>query len=224
MHLSSRQIVAAVMLCAAFGLSGCRGFQYGHIVSPEKTDMVGSHDAGSAVYKPLVEESVAKLLGRCSNSPAIDANGLPIPSTVCFLGIENHSSEELGDFKEHLYELIDARVSQSPQFASLSRRVVEAALYETELRPDALFVPVNMQRFTSMLHANDQPVEYLLFAKLTSGTTDRNSSSQRDYLLTLEMIDTRNNTSFKEQAEIRKGYHKSALHRLGSYNWFPGNH
>ncbi|MEM7474687.1 MAG: penicillin-binding protein activator LpoB [Planctomycetota bacterium] len=234
MHLSSKrayQAICALSLVSAIVFVGCRGFQYGHLVKSDKPDMVGSHSAGSAVYKPLVEESVAKLLGRCTVVPAsmqVDAMGnplpgtAPIPRTVCFVGVENHSSEELGDFKEHLYELIDTRISQSPSFAPLSRRVVESALYETRLRPDSLFVPANMQLFTDVLARGGQPVDYLLFAKLTSGTTDRNSSSQRDYLLTLEMIDTRTATSFKEQAEIRKGYHKSPLSRWSSYNIFPG--
>lgn len=206
--------------------TGCRGFQYGHLVRPEKQDLVGSHSAGSEVYRPLVEESVAKLLGSCEVTPASAAfgpDGLPMPRRVCFVGVENASSEELGDFKEHLYELIDSKVSQSPSFAPLSRRVVESALYETRLRPDSLFVPANMQLFTSVLQRDGQPVDYLLYAKLTSGTTERNSSSQRDYLLTLEMVDTHTGTSLKQQAEIRKGYHKSPLGRLASYNIFSGN-
>ena len=80
-----------------------------------------------------------------------------------------------------------------------------------------------MQLFTSVLQRDGQPVDYLLFAKLTSGTTERNASSQRDYLLTLEMVDTRTGTAVKEQAEIRKGYHRSPLSRFSSYNIFSGN-
>lgn len=203
--------------------TGCRGFQYGHLVRPDKQDMVGSHAAGSEVYKPLVEESVAKLLGSCNVPMGVSPEGLPVPAQVCFVGVENCSSEELGDFHEHLYELIDARVSQSQNFAPLTRRVVDAALTETRLRPDSLLVPSNMQLFTSVLGRGGQPVDYLLFAKLTSGTTERNASSQRDYLLTLEMVDTRSGTSHKEQAEIRKGYHRSPASRFASYNIFSGN-
>ncbi len=195
-------------------------------MNPEKQDLVGSHSAGSEVYRPLVEESVAKLLGSCETVPltagSIAPDGTPLPRRVCFVGVENCSAEELGDFREHLYEMIDARVSQSPSFAPLSRRVVEAALHETRLRPDSLIVPDNMRLFTSVLQQNGQPVDYLLFAKLTSGTTERNASSQRDYLLTLEILDTHSLQSFKQQAEIRKGYHKSPLGRFSSFNIFPG--
>lgn len=220
-------LASALVLTVCIGInSGCRGFQYGHLVRPEKQDMVGSHSAGSEVYKPLVEESVAKLLGACEVAPAsamVPPDGMPMPRQVFFVGVENASSEELGDFKEHIYELIDARISQSPAFAPLSQRVVEAALKESRQRPDQLFMPNEMRLFTSVLERQGQPIDYMLFAKLTSGTTDRNSSSQRDYLLTLEMVDTRTLTSIKEQAELRKGYHKSPWGRLSSYNIFSGN-
>ena len=215
--------LAGLLLLASLG---CRGFQYGHLVRPEKSDLVGSHAAGSEVYKPLVAESVGKLLGACEVTPAsasFDANGMPVPRQVCFVGIENHSSEELGDFKEHLYELIDTEINQSPSFVPLSRRVVETALRETRLRPDSLLQPDNMQLFTSVLNRDGQPIDYLLFAKLTSGTTERNASSQRDYLLTLELVDTRTGIPIKQQAEIRKGYHKSPWGRFSSYNIFSGN-
>ncbi len=221
------------ILVVGLSLAGCRGLQYGHLVRPDKQDMVGSHAAGAEVYKPLIQECVAKLLGACE-APAtvsqLGPDGMPLagmapaaPYRVCFVGVENASSEELGDFKEHIYELIDAQISQSPSFAPLSRRVVDAALFETRLRPDSLFVPDNMRLFTSVLQRDGQPVDYLLYAKLTSGTTQRNSSSQRDYLLTLEMVNTHTGTASKQQAEIRKGYHRSPLGRLASYNIFSGN-
>lgn len=215
------------LLGLALASVGCRGFQYGHLVRPEKQDMVGSHAAGSAVYRPLVDEAVAKLLGDCEVAPAaavLDPNGMPLAKRVCFVGLENHSAEELADFREHLYELIDTRVNQSPSLQPLSRRVVDAALKETRLRPDSLFIPDNMQLFASILQRDGQPVDYLLFAKLTSGTTERNASSQRDYLLTLEMVDVNtHHTVSKQQAEIRKGYHRSPWGRLASYNIFSGN-
>lgn len=215
-----------LVAAATLTLCGCRGFQYGHLVRSDHADLVGSHSAGAEVYKPLVAESVSKLLGACEVTPAsaiLGPEGMTLPRRVCFVGVENCSSEELGDFKEHIYELIDSQVSQAPEFSLLSRRVVEAALVETRLRPDSLLVPRNMQLFTSVLQRDGQPVDYLLYAKLTSGTTERNSSSQRDYLLTLEMVDTRTGHSNKQQAEIRKGYHRSPLGRLSSYNIFSGN-
>jgi hypothetical protein len=203
---------------------GCRGYQYGHLVKPDATDMVGSHNAGSEVYKPLIEESVGKLLGACEVVPAGAAfgpDGLPLSRKVCFIGVENKSAEELGDFKEQIYQLIDTEINRAGTFQAISRRMVDSALHETRLRPDALLVPNNMQLFTAVLQRDGQPVDYLLYATLTSGTTERNSSSQRDYLLTLEMVDTRTGAYVKEDATIRKGYHRSALGKLANYSLFP---
>ena len=42
---------------------GCRGYQYGHLIKNDQPDMVGSHSAGSEVFNPLIDETVAKLLG-----------------------------------------------------------------------------------------------------------------------------------------------------------------
>ncbi len=216
-----------ISLGLVLAVVGCRGYQYGHIVKDEQADMVGSHAAGAEVYKPLIDEAMAKLLGACEVSPSATeygADGYPVPRRICFVGVENQSAEELGDFKEQVYELIDAQITHSPGVEAMSRRMVDAALHETRLRPDALLVPDNMQLFTSVLQRDGQPIDYLLYAKLTSGTTVRNSSSQRDYLLTLDMVDTRTGRSIKEQATIRKGYHKSPWSKLVKYNPFHSGH
>jgi hypothetical protein len=210
-------------VCLLVSFVGCRGYQFGHLVSNDAPDMVGSHTAGSEVYKPLIEESVAKLLGSCEVSPASAAfgpDGMPLPRRVCFVGVENKSAEELGDFKDQIYELIDGQINRGGSFEAISRRMVDSALRDTRLRPDMLLVPANMQMFTASLQREGQPIDYLLFATLTSGTTERNSSSQRDYLLTLELTDTRSGTYTKEQATIRKGYHKSPLGKFVTYNPF----
>ncbi len=219
--------LSLALTCLAVTMTGCRGYQYGHLVKNDQPDMVGSHAAGSEVYRPLIEESVARLLGACEVSTAsasIGPDGLLRPRRVCFVGVENKSSEELGDFKDQIYQLIDTQINRAGSFEAISRRMVDAALRETRLRPDALLVPDNMQLFTSVLQRDGQPVDYLLYATLTSGTTERNSSSQRDYLLTLELVDTRSGAYTKEQATIRKGYHRSPLGKLANYNIFNSKH
>lgn len=212
----------ALLSLVVFG--GCRGYQYGHLLKSDAPDMVGSHSAGGEVYKPLVEESVGRLLGACNVSPEmmpVGPDGSILPRRVVFVGIENKSSEELGDFKDHLYELIDARINRSNEFASVSRRMVDTALRDTRLRPEDLLLPDGMQTLAAVLQRSGQPADYLLFATMTSGTTERNKSSQRDYLLTLDLVDVRTGVFTKEQAEISKGYHRSPLGKLANYSLFP---
>ena len=60
----------------------------------------------------------------------------------------------------------------------------------------------------------EQPFDYLLYAKLTSGTTQQNGDYQRDYLLTLELVNIHNGEFLKESAKLRKGYHHSWLGRM----------
>jgi hypothetical protein len=214
---------SAMALLAVVGIVvGCRGHQFGHIVQDDQADLVGSHAAGAATFNPLVDEAVAKLLMRQANDihAAAYAPGQAPRKRICFVGIDNRSAEELGDFKEQLYEQIDQQILQSQLFDSVSRRYVEAALRETRLRPDMLYLPQHMQTFTATLQQQGQPFDYLLYATLTTGTTQSNHSKQRDYVLTMELTDLRSGHSDKESAKIRKGYHKTAAGKWFKYNPF----
>ena len=83
-----------------------------------------------------------------------------------------------------------------------------------------MFLPENMQAFTAVMAQQGQPFDYLLFAKLTSGTTDKNGSYQRDYLLSLDLVNVNTGQFDKESAKIRKGYHGSRWGKLWNYNAF----
>lgn len=226
---------AASVVLLSIAMIGCASHQYGHILTSNDKDMVGSHAAGAATWNPLVDEAVAKLLGRCpppvqpvtfESSPegfdpsTIGSALISGPASVCFIGIENKSAEEIGDFKDQLYERIDSQINTSESFRGISRRMVDAALLETRLRPDSLFLPQNRQMFAAALGRQGTPVDFLLYATITTGTTDRNKSSQRDYVLTIEMVDIQTGDFVKESAEIRKGYSKTRAGKWWNYGWF----
>jgi peptidoglycan-synthase activator LpoB len=207
--------VGLVSLCC-----GCRGKQFARVSQPGDADLVGSHQAGAETFKPLTEEAVAKLLGRhCSPfQQAAYVSGpeqLPPPGMrICFVGVENKSAEEIGDFKEQLYEVIDSKILESHVFQPISKRYVDAALRETRLRPDSLFIPQNMRMFSGFLEQQGQPFDYLLYATITSGTTRENQEYQRDYLLTLEMVNVHNGEYDKQSASLSKTYHKTRIGRM----------
>ena len=237
-------LLAGATLLVGSAMLGCASHQYGHLLAQDDKDLVGSHAAGAATWNPLVDESVAKLLGRCpppvqpvgfeSHSAALGASfaeqtgadgiiGSSLvtgPATVCFVGIENKSAEEMLDFKDQLYERIDSQINSSDTFRGVSRRMVDAALVETRLRPDSLYLPQNRQQFAAVLGKQGSPVDYLLYAVVTSGTTDRNKTSQRDYVLTMEMVNLHTGDSIKESAKIRKGYSKSRAGKWWNFGFF----
>jgi hypothetical protein len=212
--------VAAAALIVVLFLSGCRGRQHAHVLAMTDQDMVGSHEAGAETWKPLIDESVARMLGRaCTDVRTVsftESNG-QLARNVCFVGVENRSIEEIGDFREQIYEHIDALIGQSDQFRMISRRYVEAAMAECRCRPDVLILPEKQRQLQAVLERTDQPFDYLLFAQITSGTTRSNKDYQRDYVLTLELLDIHSGESLKERATLRKGYHKSKFGELRHY-------
>jgi Peptidoglycan-synthase activator LpoB len=223
MWMRCRLTVVVVLLTTMSLLSGCRGRQHAHVLQNDDKDMVGSHTAGAETWKPLIEESVCKLLARScttiqqASHSTVDSTGNAVRS-VCFVGVENSSSEPIGDFKEQIYEHIDSIVSQDPQFRMISRRYVEAAMGECRCNPESLVLPAKQRELQMALERAEQPFDYLLFARITSGTTSSNGDYQRDYKLTLELLDIHTGESMKEFADLRKGYHKSLLGKLKHYN------
>ena len=214
-------------LSVAVGFSfltiGCRSEQSAQIVKPGDKQMVGSHEAGAETFGPLVDTAVSNLLARHSQrvQPAGFAeNTPPAPLSICFVGVENQSSEEIGDFKQQIYQLIDSRILNSRIYQSKSQRFVAAGLQQCGLRPDELLIPSNMQRFTAAMEQQGQPFDFMLYATITSGTTRDNKDYQRNYLLTLEMINVHNGQYDKESAMIEKKYNVSDSAKLQSWNPF----
>ncbi|MBM4074424.1 MAG: penicillin-binding protein activator LpoB [Planctomycetes bacterium] len=198
---------------------GCRNKQVAHVLNETDRDMVGSHTAGAETWEPLILSAVGQLLGRqMRDIQTVSADGIPARKQICFVGLENKSAEELGDFGEQIYEKIDTCINESEMFELINRRYVEAGLRQCRLRPDDLFVPTHQRAFASAMEKADQPFDYLLFGKVTSGTTRSNQKDyQRDYTLTLELVNMSNGEADKESAEIRKGYHKSRIGKLKHY-------
>jgi hypothetical protein len=173
-------------------------------------DKVGSNRAGAEVYNPMVRSVTGKLLAKAAMEPiqqVVYNTGphTPMPRRkVCFIGLENASMEELGDFKEHIKTAILEEISSSNQFEIVSDRAVTAGLRALSLRSDDLFMKENMRMFTAAMGQGGTPVDYLLFAKITSGTTEDNRDMQRDYKLTLELVNTQTFVPILESTPMRK--------------------
>lgn len=189
---------------------GCRSHPTAVVMNDNKKDLVGNTAAGAETYKPMIDDALGKILGRQMAGLQPNTVPPPAPKKICFVGLENKSSEDLGDFKEQIIEIIDTKINTSQVFVQISRKYVEAGLRAAHLRSDELFLPVNQRNFQAIMEQQGQPFEYLLFATLTSGTTRASEATQKDYLLSLELIDTRTGVPDKEMsAPIRKAYSRT---------------
>jgi hypothetical protein len=204
-------------LAAAIG--GCKSTPHAEVRDPNKPDMVGSHQAGTETFKPLVEKAMGDLLARHSTAPMQTATGELLPpqqKRICFVRVENKSSEEIGDFKDQIYQIIDLHITNSGVFAPVNARFISAGLAQTRLNPDALMIPQNMRTFAAVMEQQGQPFDFLLYATLTSGTTRENKETQKDYLLTLELVNVHDGSQDKQAATLSKGYYHSFTAKLMS--------
>ena len=194
------RLSALAAATALWFFAGCSS-PSGRVMSDTEDDLVGDRRAGAATYDRLIEGAVNKLLDRFTG-------GLTRSSTakVAFGGVDNKSAEELGEWRDQITQIIDTKVNKFVGFETVSMRYVEAALRETNLRIDDLFIPKNRRAFLAVLERNDNPAQALLFATLTRGTTQSGDLTQANYLLTMEMVDSEGGNNIKETQELRKEY------------------
>ena len=212
--------IAALLLCGVL-VAGCKGTQ-ARLMHNNEVNKVGSNRAGAEVYNPMVRDATGKLLAKAAMEPIQQVGYHTAPTVqvkrkVCFIGLENASMEELGDFKEHIKTAILEEISSSEQFEIVSDRAVTAGLRALSLRADDLFLQENMRMFTSAMGRGGTPVDYLLFAKITSGTTEDNRDLQRDYKLTLELINTQSFVPVTVSTPMRKEYSHSLKGKIGTW-------
>jgi hypothetical protein len=179
----------------------------GRIMSDDEDDLVGSTRAGSAVYDRAVKEAIQDLLQKYVDQ--VVAGGQPGGLNVAFAGIENRTREELGEWRDELNQVIDTRINEFRGFSTVSQRFVAAALRETGLRTDDLFIPAKRRQFFEVLEIQaGNPVKAIIWAQLTGGGQDSGNTRQQRYRLTLDMVDSETGKNIKADGEVRKEYQR----------------
>jgi hypothetical protein len=174
----------------------------GRVMNESEEDYVGNRAAGAETYDRLIEGAVQKMLGL--HSASLNRGGEKLK--VAVLAVENASGEELGDWHEQVYELIDTSINRSDRYRTVSRRFVDAALRETRMTNEQLFLAKNRRDFVAVLEQNE-PVHCLMFPKLTRGTTAAGGGvAQKNYMLTLELVDLKTGFNDKVSERLRKEY------------------
>ena len=183
------------VLCVLPVLVSC-ALPAGRIMKRSEPDSVGSRAAGAATFDQL-------LRGAVHGSAREAANKL----SVAVLRVENASAEELGDWQEQIFDKISTSVNESGRYQTISLRYIDAGLRESRLRRDDLFIPAKRRVFLDVLEAAKVPAQVLIFPKLTTGTTELGPKrAQRNYLLTLELVDISTGRDFRVSEEVRKAY------------------
>lgn len=186
--------------CMVFVFTGC-SYQ-GRIKTSDEGTLVGAHNAGADVYNKLIDEVLKKLLDQASKA---EAN----KKVVCFVEIENKGAEELAENKAAIYEQIDTIIVESKQYSSVSRRFVDAALRNTGLRPDDIFLGPGREKFMSVLGSQGIVPDYLLWGTVTNLSTVGLKVREREYMLTMELVNAQTGlTEAKKSTKLRKEYKK----------------
>ncbi len=199
----NKRIIATVVTAVALAFVWGCGPQ-GRIKGEDEGSLVGARSAGAGTYNDLVSQSVEKLMARLSAPSAAEGKKL-----VCFVDIENRSAEELAENREALYEQIDTIIVESGTYASISRRYVEAALRKTGLRSEEIFLADGRSKFMSVLGESGLTPDYLLWGKITTLSTSGSTVREREYLLTMELVNAKTGlTEAKTTSKVRKEYKK----------------
>ncbi|MCH2584802.1 MAG: penicillin-binding protein activator LpoB, partial [Planctomycetes bacterium] len=112
-----------------------------------------------------------------------------------------------GDWQEQVFDKISTSINESGRYSTISLRYIDAGLRESRLRRDDLFIPAKRRVFLDVLETAKVPAQILIFPKLTTGPTELGPrKAQRNYLLTLELVDIATGKDFRVSEEVRKAY------------------
>lgn len=174
----------------------------GRIKADDEGTLVGSQSAGADIYNRLIDETLKKLIDQTKGTVA----GKKV---VCFVDMENKGAEELGANKDAIYEQIDTILVESRVYTSVSRRFVEAALRSTGLYPGDIFLGPGRKKFMKVLGSQGITPDYLLWGTVTNLSTFGAQLNEREYMLTMEMVDAHTGlTEAKKSFKMRKEYKK----------------
>lgn len=195
---------------AAATFSSCAS---GRVMSANEDSMVGAEGAGSEVYNEAVRSVLQKVLDAHSQKFLHNAAG---KWNVAFVGIDNKSAEELGDFGGSIYANVEDVIGNSELYSVVAQQYVEAALQATRLTPNQLFLEEPRQKFLSVVGKNGKLPDVLLFAIVTTQTTRGGKDllgredSERTYQLQLNFVDAQTGelVTTKKSDQIRKAYKK----------------
>lgn len=202
MTIRNKLIFLPVLLGAL--LTGCAGPK-GRIKDPGEEDLVGESRAGGATFDRLAQGAMNDLLNKYTDE--VLGGATPAGLNVAFAGVFNKQSEEIGDWRDDLNQILDSAINDYPGFSTVSQRYVAVGLREIGGSVDDLFLPAKRRRFFEVLEVNSgNPVKALVFATITGGNTVQGDLRQKRYRLSLDMVDSETGKNLKGDAKLEKEY------------------
>ena len=167
--------------------------------------LIGSSKAGGPVFDRLVKDTTESLLAKHQGLVRANAGSKML---IAFAGIINKSAEELGDIRHAIFENVETILFDSMYYDHVSRHFIDAALREANIRRvDDLFLESKRASFLRNLSKSARAPEFLLIATVTTQSTRGEGARERDYQLTLEMVNAKNGLIIaKETKRVSKGY------------------
>ena len=157
----------------------------------------------AAVSSPAVEKATADALQELQRLTVLNGKQ---NATLCFLGVSGKG--DLGGLSEAARQQIET----SSSFRLLEKSAVQAALKESDVRANNLFIPAERKKFVAAL---GEPVDYLLAGYVERGTVppaDANSpNAQNDdsdenapkvKVFKLELVELETNRKFEFAAPL----------------------
>jgi hypothetical protein len=191
------------LLLAIYLLAAC-GQPKGRVKEGDEGDLVGSRTAGAETYNRLIADATRKLLESAANKQSGRGNDI---LKIAFVGIENRGSEELGDIREATNQEIETVIFQAKRYDMIAQRYVSHALKTLGMQAEDIFLKNGREDFVGVLRQEGQTPDFLMWAVYTTQSTSGEKERQRDYLLTLELIDAASGRIVeREMAKVRKAY------------------
>jgi peptidoglycan-synthase activator LpoB len=202
MSIASKFALAS-LLVATVATGGCEG-PSARVKGSNEGNLVDVSRGGTETYKQLIHDGVVALLEE-NKIQLANASEKPL---VAFVGVENRSSEELGEFRASMTKEIETALVNSRLYAMISMRAVDAAKREANIRSvDDLTVARPREAFLSVLNRDGKPPQYLLFGDVTTMTSRGNDARERTYQLTLQLMDSSSGIiQSQKTVELRKEY------------------
>ncbi|MBQ7814083.1 MAG: hypothetical protein IJ387_06270 [Thermoguttaceae bacterium] len=160
-------------------------------------------EAVAAVSSPAVEKTTSEALQELQRLTVLNGKQ---NATLCFLGVSGKGDQS------GLSEAARQQIETGSSFRLLEKSAVQAALKESDVRANNLFIPAERKKFVAAL---GEPVDYLLAGYVEKGSVpsdgannsaaqnnDASENAKKQTVFKLELVELETNRKFEFVAPL----------------------